>query len=463
MMKHTISLWIDYMEVFMREDNKMGTAPMLKLIISMSLPAVFSMLIQALYNIVDSIFVAQLGEGALTAVSLAFPVQTLIISVAVGTGVGINSLVSRRLGEKRQEEANSAATHGIILGLLSGIIFAILGFLFTKTFFQAFSDNKAIIDMGYSYTIVVTVLSFGSFIQINVEKALQATGNMIYPMIFQLVGAITNIILDPIMIFGLFGFPRLEVFGAALATVIGQILAMSLSLYVIFKRSHKVHVTFKKFKFNFKTIKDIYAVGLPSMIMQSIASVLIVGLNSILIAFSDAAVSVLGVYYKLQSFVFMPVFGLTQGVMPIMGYNFGAKNKHRLLSALKIGSVLAIIIMLSGTILFMAIPDKLLMLFNASEQMLELGTKALRTISLCFVPAALGIMFSTLFQALGQGRKSLYISVLRQLVIILPTAYLLSKIGLNYVWYAFPIAEVFSFAVSTLFLSMIYKNTIKDL
>ena len=463
MMKHTISLWIDFMEVFMREDNKMGTAPMLKLIISMSLPAVFSMLIQALYNIVDSIFVAQLGEGALTAVSLAFPVQTLIISVAVGTGIGINSLVSRRLGEKRQEEANSAATHGIILGLLSGIIFAILGFLFTRPFFEAFSDNKAIIDMGYSYTIVVTVLSFGSFVQINVEKALQATGNMIYPMIFQLVGAITNIILDPIMIFGLFGFPKLGVFGAALATVIGQILAMSLSLYVIFKRSHKVHVTFKKFKINFKTIKDIYAVGLPSMIMQSIASVLVVGLNSILISFSDAAVSVLGVYYKLQSFVFMPVFGLTQGVMPIMGYNFGAKNKHRLLSALKIGSVLAIIIMLSGTILFMAIPDKLLMLFNASEQMLELGTKALRTISLCFVPAALGIMFSTLFQALGQGRKSLYISILRQLVIILPVAYLLSKVGLNYVWYAFPIAEVFSFAVSTLFLSMIYKNTIKDL
>lgn len=447
----------------MQENNKMGYAPMLKLIVSMSLPAMFSMLIQALYNIVDSIFVAQLGEGALTAVSLAFPVQTLIISVAVGTGIGINSLVSRRLGEKKQEEANSAATHGIILGLFSGIIFAILGFLFTKSFFQAFSENKAIIDMGYIYTTVVTVLSFGSFVQINVEKSLQATGNMIYPMIFQLVGAITNIILDPIMIFGLFGFPRLEVFGAALATVIGQIFAMLLSLYVLLKKSHGVHVTFKNFKLNFKTIKDIYAVGLPSMIMQSIGSVLIVGLNSILIAFSDAAVSVLGVYYKLQSFVFMPVFGLTQGVMPVMGYNYGAKNKHRLLSALKIGSILAIIIMLLGTILFMTIPDRLLMLFNASEQMLELGTKALRTISICFVPAALGIMFSTLFQALGQGRKSLYISILRQLVIILPTAYLLSKIGLYYVWYAFPIAEIFSLVISTLFLSIIYKNIIKSL
>lgn len=447
----------------MQENNKMGTAPILKLIVSMSLPAMFSMLIQALYNIVDSIFVAQLGEGALTAVSLAFPVQTLIISVAVGTGIGINSLVSRRLGEKRQEEADSAATHGIILGLLSGIVFAILGLLFTRTFFENFTDNQAIIEMGYSYTIVVTVLSFASFIQINIEKSLQATGNMLYPMMFHLVGAITNIILDPIMIFGLFGFPKLGVFGAALATVIGQIFAMLLSLYVLLKKSHGVHVTLKKFKLNFKTIKDIYAVGLPSMIMQSIASVLIVGLNSILIAFSDAAVSVLGVYYKLQSFVFMPVFGLTQGVMPVMGYNYGAKNKHRLLSALKIGSILAIIIMLLGTILFMTIPDRLLMLFNASEHMLELGTKALRTISLCFVPAALGIMFSTLFQALGQGRKSLYISILRQLVIILPTAYLLSKIGLYYVWYAFPIAEIVSLVVSVSFLSIIYKNTIKNL
>ncbi len=444
-------------------ENKMGNTPMLKLIVSMSLPAMFSMLVQSLYNIVDSAFVAQLGEGALTAVSLAFPIQMLIISVAVGTGIGINSLVSRRLGEKNQAEANSAATHGILLGLFSGIIVAILGLLFTRFFFECFTNDKTMIDMGYSYIIIITTLSFGSFVQINIEKTLQATGNMIYPMIFQLVGAITNIILDPIMIFGLFGFPKLGVSGAAIATVIGQIFAMLLSLYVVFKKSHDVHITFKGFKLNFKTIKNIYAVGFPSMVMQSIGSVLIVGLNSILITFSDAAVSVLGIYYKLQSFIFMPVFGLTQGVMPIMGYNYGAKNKHRLLSALKIGSVIAILIMLIGTILFMSIPDKLLMIFNASEQMLEIGVKALRTISLCFVPAAIGIMFSTLFQAIGQGHKSLYISILRQLVIILPAAYLLSKIGLYYVWYSFPIAEVFSLMVSVIFLSMIYKKTIKNL
>lgn len=444
-------------------ENKMGNTPMLKLIVSMSLPAMFSMLVQSLYNIVDSAFVAQLGEGALTAVSLAFPIQMLIISVAVGTGIGLNSLVSRRLGEKNQAEANSAATHGILLGLFSGIVVAILGLLFTRFFFECFTNDKTMIDMGYSYIIIITTLSFGSFVQINIEKTLQATGNMIYPMVFQLVGAITNIILDPIMIFGLFGFPKLGVLGAAIATVIGQIFAMLLSLYVVFKKSHDVHITFKGFKLNFKTIKNIYAVGFPSMVMQSIGSVLIVGLNSILITFSDAAVSVLGIYYKLQSFIFMPVFGLTQGVMPIMGYNYGAKNKHRLLSALKIGSVIAILIMLFGTILFMSIPDKLLMIFNASEQMLEIGVKALRTISLCFVPAAIGIMFSTLFQAIGQGHKSLYISILRQLVIILPVAYLLSKIGLYYVWYSFPIAEVFSLMVSVIFLSMIYKKTIKNL
>lgn len=444
-------------------ENKMGSAPILKLIISMSLPAMFSMLVQSLYNIVDSAFVAQLGEGALTAVSLAFPIQMLIVSVAVGTGIGLNSLVSRRLGEKNQVEANSAATHGILLGLFSGIVVAILGILFTRFFFECFTDNKTIIDMGYSYIIVITTMSFGSFIQINLEKTLQATGNMIYPMIFQLTGAITNIILDPIMIFGLFGFPKLGVLGASIATVTGQIFAMLLSLYVVFKKSHAVHITFKGFKLSSKTIKNIYAVGFPSMVMQSIGSVLIVGLNSILITFSDAAVSVLGIYYKLQSFIFMPVFGLTQGVMPIMGYNFGAKNKHRLLSALKIGSVIAILIMLFGTILFVSIPDKLLMIFNASEQMLEIGVKALRTISLCFVPAAIGIMFSTLFQAVGQGHKSLYISILRQLVIILPVAYLLSKIGLYYVWYSFPIAEVFSLVVSIIFLLMLYKKTIKTL
>ncbi|QSX05378.1 MATE family efflux transporter [Sedimentibacter sp. zth1] len=443
--------------------NKMGTTPMLKLIISMSLPAMFSMLIQSLYNIVDSMFVAKLGENALTAVSLAFPIQILIIAVAVGTGIGINSLVSRRLGEKKQDEANSAATHGIILGIFNGLIFAILGILFTKLFFTSFTDDKTIVDMGYNYIIIITTFSIGSFVQINLEKTLQATGNMIYPMLFQLTGAITNIILDPIMIFGLFGFPKLGIKGAAIATITGQIIAMIFSLYIVLKKKHEVKISFRNFKFNIKTIKDIYAVGFPSMIMQAIASLLVIGLNSILIAFSDAAVDVLGVYYKLQSFIFMPVFGLTQGVMPIMGYNFGAKNKNRLISALKIGIAIASIIMLFGTILFMSIPNKLLMLFNATNEILEIGIPALRIISICFICAAGGIVFSTFFQAVGHGRKSLYISILRQLVIILPSAFFLSKLGINYVWYAFPISEIVALVVSIWLFFMLYNKTIKTI
>lgn len=445
------------------QKNKMGTTPIFKLIISMSLPAMFSMLVQSLYNIVDSVFVAQISQEALTALSLAFPIQSLMIAVAVGTGVGVNSLVSRRLGEGRRDEASSAATHGLVLAFMSWFVFALLGFFLTKPFFQSFSSNPTVISMGCDYVYIVTIFSFGIFIQIALEKTLQATGNMIYPMLFQLTGAITNIILDPIMIFGLLGFPELGVKGAAIATVIGQIFSMLLSLYVVFKKNHEVHITLKNFKFHGKTIKDIYEVGLPAIIMQSIMSVLVGGLNAILTTFSEAAVAVLGVYYKLQSFIFMPVFGLTQGVMPIMGYNYGARNKKRLIDTLKIGTVIAMIIMAVGTFLFILIPDQLLMIFKASAQMQQIGVPALRIISLCFIPAAMGILFSTLFQSIGNGIYSLIVSILRQLLVILPMAYFLSKIGLNFVWYAFPIAEVVSFVVSVLLFRRLYVKNIKDL
>ncbi len=444
-------------------ENKMGTVSIFKLIVSMSVPAMLSMMVQALYNIVDSFFVAKISENALTAVSLAFPVQTLLISVAVGTSVGINSLVSRRLGENRQDEADSAATHGIILGIFNWIIFAVIGIFFSRAFFQSFTASKEIIEMGTQYMGIVCIVSFGVFIEINIEKTLQATGNMIYPMLSQLIGAVTNIILDPIFIFGLLGVPKMGVAGAAIATVIGQVFAMLFLIFIIAKKDHQVNINFKNFKFDWDIVKNIYSVGFPSIVMQSIGSVMVVGMNAILIGFTETAVALFGIYFKLQSFVFMPVFGLMQGVMPIMGYNYGARKRTRLLSTIKIGSVIAIVIMTLGTIMFWAIPDKLLRIFNASQTMLQIGVPALRTISICFIPAALGIMFSTVFQAVGNGFSSLIISVLRQLIVLLPAAFLLSKIGLPPVWYAFPIAESVSLTASIIIFQHLYQKTLKTL
>ena len=444
-------------------ENKMGTAPVARLILSMSLPAMFSMLVQSLYNIVDSIFVAKIGESALAAVSLAFPIQTLMIAVAVGTGVGINSLISRRLGEGDRKAADRAASHGIILGVISWAVFALLGAFFSRPFFQLFSTNGAVIQAGTDYLSIVTILSMGVFVEISVEKTLQATGNMIYPMIFQLIGAVINLIMDPVLIFGLLGFPAMGVAGAALATVLGQIISMIYSLYIVFRKDHEVTIRLKGFRFHARTVKDIYTVGAPSILMQSIGSVLNIGLNAILAGFSEAAVSVLGVYYKLQSFVFMPVFGLNQGVMPIMGYNYGARNRRRVLDALKWGCIIAVCIMAVGCVLFMGFPQLLLGMFNPTAEMLEIGVPALRTISLCFLPAALGILASTLFQAIGMGSRSLIISILRQVVIILPAAYLFSKVSLASVWYAFPLAEVVSLLVSILFVWQVYRLKLRHL
>lgn len=443
--------------------NKMADAPMTALILSMSLPAMFSMLIQALYNIVDSYFVAKLGENALTAVSLAFPVQNLMIALAIGTAVGINSLVSRRLGEGRQEEADRAATHGALLGVLNWVIIAVLGILFTRLFFESFTKTQEVLDMGCSYVYIVTIFSFGMFIQVNMEKTLQATGNMVLPMFSQLIGAVANIVLDPIMIFGLFGFPKLGVAGAAIATVTGQILGMVFVSLMALRKNHAITITLKGFRFNKKTVHDIYAVGFPAIIMQSIGSVMVTGINAIIIRFTETAVAFFGVYFKLQSFIFMPVFGLTQGVMPIMGYNFGARNRHRLVSSLRIGAVIAVIIMTAGTVLFQLVPDKLLGIFDATPQMLAIGVPGLRTISLCFIPAALGIMFSTVFQAIGKGTQSLIISLLRQLVLILPAAFVLAQFGLQYVWYAIPLAEFIALVVSSCIMVNVYRKHIRTL
>lgn len=447
------------------KQNKMGTAPMLPLIFSMALPAMFSMLVQALYNIVDSYFVAQVSEKALAAVSLAFPLQNLLIAFAVGTAVGVTSLISRRLGEGRQDEANSAATHGVVLAICTWVLFALYGAFFSTPFFELFETDQEIIRMGSSYISICCVFSFGIFVEVTLEKTLQATGNMIWPMIFQLIGAITNIILDPIMIFGLLGFPAMGVAGAAIATVTGQITAMVVASLVITFRDHDIHISFRNFRPNPKIIKDIYIVGVPSIVMQSIGTVMTMALNGILSSFSTAAYTVFGLYFKLQSFVFMPVFGLNQGLLPILGYNYGARNKRRMMSAFRSGCAIALTIMAVGMVVFLAVPQVLLGIFNASDELLEIGIPALRIICTCFLFAALGIVASTMFQAVGRGVYSLVVSLMRQLVVLVPVAWILAKVTQQvfFVWWSFPIAECVSLVVSLVFFLRLYNREIKHL
>lgn len=442
----------------------MGTMPIGKLMISMSLPAMFSMIINALYNIVDSIFVASISESAMAAVTLIFPIQMFQIAVGVGTGVGLNSLISRRLGERNFAEANMAANHGMLLSIINWSIFAVFGLFFTLPFVKAFSDNPEIIADGRIFGMIITVFSLFMMIQINVEKIMQATGNMILPMISSLTGAIINICLNPILILGLFGAPKMGVAGSATASIIGQFISMILGLTFLFRIKHEVKISFRDFHINWSVLRNIYGVGFPSIIMQSLASVMLLGLNAILITFSEAAVAVLGVYYRLQSFIFMPVFGLTQGALPIFGYNYGAKNKKRLIKAFKMALKIAIIIMTVGLILFQLLPVPLLKMFSASPEMIQIGVRALRMISSCFVFAAIGIISSVFFQATGHGTLSLYVSLLRQIILILPLAWLLAHFtGLDYVWMAFPLAELFSLTASIYFLRYIYKKEIKNL
>ncbi len=441
-------------------ENKLATKPMFPLVLSLSLPAMFSMLVQALYNIVDSIFVAWYSESALAAVSLVFPVQSLMIAVAVGTGVGLNSVIARRMGEGRMDRAQSAAAHGIVLGVFNWAAFAVAGFLLAPAFFGLFTDDPEMLAQCVSYGRIVTVFSAGIFVQINIEKVFQATGNMVYPMLFMLVGSIINIILDPIMIFGLLGFPAMGVVGAAVATVIGQMASLAFSLWALYRRNPGLPVRMRGFRLDWQTVRDVYAVGAPSIVMQSIGSVLVAGLNSILAQFGQTAVSVLGVYFKLQSFVFMPVFGLTNGVMPVMGFSYGARNRERLLQALRVGILLAAVIMTAGTLLFWLAPGALMGIFKPSPELLEMGVTALRTISLGFVPAAVGILLSTLFQALGQAGRSLTVSAARQLVVILPVAAFLARYGVGYVWRAFPIAEGVSLVLSLVLFWQLYRTRI---
>lgn len=447
-----------------RQENKMGVMPIPKLLITMSLPMILSMLVQALYNIVDSIFVSKLNEAALTSVSLAFPIQNLMIAVATGTGVGINALLSKSLGEHKFDKANAIARNGILLGVLSSIVFAISGLLGSRFFFEVQTNDPEIIKYGTDYMSVITIASVGIFMQVTFERLMQSTGKTIFNMITQGTGAIINIILDPILIFGLFGLPRLEVAGAALATVIGQIVAALMGMILNHKYNKEIHVSFKGFRPCKHTIGAIYKIGVPSILMQSIGSVTTFGMNNILLMFKSTAATVFGVYFKLQSFIFMPIFGLTNGVIPIVAYNYGARNKKRIYQTLKLGATIAVSIMLVGMIVFQVFPETLLRLFNASDEMLAIGIPALRIISLSFTFAGFCIISSSIFQALGNGVYSLAMSVARQLVVILPVAFIFAKLfGLTMVWYAYPIAEIVSVLVCIVLLKRILKNKVDTL
>lgn len=451
-------------EKTVQKENPMGTRPINSLLISMSLPIMISMIVQALYNIVDSMFVARVSENALTAVSLAFPVQNLMISVATGTGVGINALLSRSLGEKNFDRANRTAKNGIFLLVVSAIVFAIVGGVFSHMFFAVQTNDAEIVEAGTVYTRICTIWSIGLFMQITMERLLQATGKSIYSMVTQLTGAVINIILDPIMIFGLLGFPKMGVAGAALATVVGQTIAACLAVFFNLKKNTELNYSFRGFRPDGEIIRHIYAVGVPSIIMASISSVMNFGMNKILMTFSSTATAVFGVYYKLQSFVFMPTFGLNNGMVPILAYNLGARKKKRMIRTIRLSVIYAISIMLIGLAVFQLIPSDLLRLFDASEDMLAIGIPALRIISLSFTFAGFCVVSSSVFQALGHGFLSLMFSLIRQLVVLLPVAYILSRFRvLNLVWWSFPIAEVAGVILCIFFLMYAYRKEIKPI
>ena len=448
-----------------RTENKMGTMPVRQLLVSMAWPAVLSMTINALYNVVDSIFVAQISEDALTAVSIVNPIQMLIIALSVGSGVGINSLISRRLGAGRQDEADQAASTGIRIGLINYLLFFIVGLFVTVPFVGSYAEKGTyIFEAARTYMMIVCIGSIFLNVQVVIEKILQATGNMIAPMVCGLTGAIVNIALDPILIFGLLGLPALGVAGAAIATVSGQMCGMLVGVCIMVKGEHLVEVKIKNFRINWKVVLDIYKVGLPSIIMQSIGSLMLILYNMILVVYSTTAVAVLGIYFKIQSFVFMPVFGLNQGAMPIMGYNYGARDKKRLMGTYKEGLKLALLVMGLGLLIFQIFPSELLRMFDASQEMLRIGVPALRIISICFLPAAFGIISSTMFQATGHGVLSLFASLLRQLVGILPLAYILIRIGgVTLSWASFPLAEIIGLTYSAVMMRRLYKKEISNL
>ncbi len=441
-------------------ENKMGTMPENKLLLSMAVPMMISMLVQALYNIVDSIFVSRICEDALTAVSMAFPWQNIIISIAVGFGVGINALLSRALGQKNAERVNQVAVNGLLLAGLSYLLVLVAGLIGIRAYMRTQTDIETIVNYGITYLNICILCSFGVFVEITFERFLQATGRTVYSMITQLTGAITNIILDPILIFGLLGFPKLGIAGAAWATVIGQCVGAVVAVMLNHFKNPEVHLRLRHIRPNGRLMGEITAISIPSIIMSCISSLTCFVMNMILIAYSSTAVAVFGVYFKLQSFVFMPVFGLNNGMVPIIAYNYGAQKPERIHKTIRLGMVYAVAIMVVGLLVFQLIPKELLLMFDASDAMLEIGAPALRIMSLAFVFAGIGIVSGSSCQAFGYSVYSMLISIARQIVVLIPAAYLLSLTGvLRSIWFAFPIAEIFSLILSLFFLRTTLKKT----
>lgn len=444
-----------------RPENKMGTMPINKLIINMSLPLITSMFVQAFYNIVDSLFVARINEDALTAVSMSFPAQNLMISAGVGVGVGITALIARYLGAHDEKGITRVVHNGIFLGILNSILFALFGIFLAKFYFEFQKASGIIETYGIQYLSICSIFAFSIIMEITFERMLIASGKTIYTMITQSTGAIINIIFDPILIFGLFGFPKMGIVGAAVATIFGQTVAMFMALYFNVAKNHEVRISIKKFAVDFKTIVNIYEIGFPSIVMQSAASFMIFQLNNLLASFSTTATAVLGVYFKLQSFVILPVFGLNNSVISIVSYNYGAGKIKRLLKTVKVANIYAFSIMLAGFVLCQILPSQILKIFDASDNMLAIGVPALRIISFSFLIAPFSIVSSGTFQALGKGTFSLTISLIRQLIVILPLSYLLSRImGMKGVWVAFPIAEIVAGILTIIYLRKLYKNEI---
>lgn len=446
------------------QENKMGVMPVGKLIISMSLPIMISMLVQALYNIVDSIFVARISENALTAVSMAFPIQNLMIAVGVGTAVGVNALLARYLGEKDFNKVNKVATNAVFLVALSYLLFLVIGLFLVEPFFRSQTDIEEIVQYGKQYLTVCSCVSMGIFAQLMFERMLQATGKTIYSMYTQLIGAIINLILDPILIFGLFGVPAMGITGAAAATVIGQLAAGVAAIWFNHVKNPEVEIKLKGFRPDKAVISQIYKIAVPSIIMQSIGSIMNYGMNGILLSFTSTATAVFGIYFKLQSFVFMPVFGLNNGTIPIIAYNYGAGQRERVIKTMKLSVLYAVAILTFGMLLFQIFPVPFLELFKASETMLAIGVPALRIISISFPVAGACIALGSAFQAMGRATYSMLTSIARQLVVLLPMAFILAQFGnVDLVWWSYPIAEIMSTTMTSIFLIKLNREVISKI